>query len=89
MFPKVGEHIEQSIAHFSWRRERAPMPSIRPESPAPIQQIIHVASDAHRQASNTARKRAFVRSFDDEVHVIVLHGKVHDTKPIRIALDRP
>jgi hypothetical protein len=42
--------------------------------------VVHALRDADREAACTARQRASVLRFDDEVHVIALNREMEDAK---------
>lgn len=50
---KIAEHIDDRRTHFTRRRQRPPMPPIRPKSAAPPDQRIDATSDAHRQSARS------------------------------------
>jgi hypothetical protein len=60
------------------------MPPVCPQRSASPEQLVHVARNPNRYAAHAARQRPFVRRFDHEVHVVVLHGEVQHPKPFRI-----
>jgi hypothetical protein len=80
---EVREHVHESVPHLARRTQCAPVPAIRPKSSRPREQLIHVASDADRNAAHAGGKLARVRGFDDEMHVIPLHRKLNDPEPRR------
>jgi hypothetical protein len=89
VLPKVSEHVQNRISHFPRRTERTPVPAIRPKLPAPREQIVHVARDAHGDAANPTRERTLVSRLYDEVHVIALHREMNEAKSLRITASSP
>src|SRR6478752_5724705 len=64
------------------------MPAIRPQGTTPTQEIVHVARDANGHTAHAAREGASVARLHDQVHVVALHGKMHDAELPRIAVAR-
>ena len=56
------------------------MPAIRPKPTAAQDERIHDARDANGDALHAARQSSLVARFDNQVHVVPLHGKVHDSE---------
>jgi hypothetical protein len=79
---KIREHVNERVSHLPRRRERATMPAIGPKSPAAPNESVHVESNADGEAANTGGQSFMVARFDDEMHVIPLHGKVEDSEAL-------
>jgi hypothetical protein len=57
------------------------MKSIVPHPTPTPQHAVDRTRDPNRQPHEPRRKRALVVGLDEQVHVVGLHGEVHDTKP--------
>jgi hypothetical protein len=57
------------------------MVSVVPDAPPPLCHAIHRSREPYRGAHEPTRKRRLVVRFDEQVHVVGLHGKVNDPKP--------
>ena len=79
---KIREHVDGRAAHLAWRRERTTMPAVRPKTTAACDESIHGARNANGHALYAAGQSSRVARFDNEVHVIPLHGKVDDSKTL-------
>ena len=88
VFAKVRKHVNERIPHLARRSECAPMPPICPQRSAASQELVHVPGDPNRDTAYAARQRLLVRRLDDEMHVVALHGKLHDPKPPRLTVTR-
>jgi len=62
------------------------MPAIRPEATATKQQAIQAARHAHGDTAQPAGEARATLGFDDQVHMIGLHGVVRDSKRLPIAV---
>jgi hypothetical protein len=82
---KVREHVNQGVSHLPGRRELTTKPAVAPETSLSIQELVHVESNANRDATDASGQGSFVARFDDEVHVIVLDGVVNDSETRRLA----
>jgi hypothetical protein len=80
VLPKIREHVNERVPHFPRRTKGAPVPPLRPQPSAAGQNVVDVTSDSNCDTAHPARKRALIRCFDDQVHVVALHGKMHDAK---------
>jgi hypothetical protein len=80
VFAKIREDVDERIADGARRRERTAVPAVGPKAPVAPNELVHVASDTDGDALDAGRQRSLVARFDDEVHVIPLHGKVKYTK---------
>jgi hypothetical protein len=78
VFPKIREHVDESVSHLPRCRELAAVPAVGPETAAASQEIVHVAGDADDETPEAGRQSTLVARFDQEVHVVPLHGKVED-----------
>ena len=82
MLSKIREDVDESIAYLTRRRERAAVPAIGPKPTATQDERIHDARDANGDALNAPGQSSLVARFDDEVHVIPLHGEVDDSETL-------
>jgi hypothetical protein len=82
---KVAEHVGERVTRGSRRGQNVSVPSVGPETPSSKDEAIHAPRDSHCQPSHAGGKRAFVRSFDDQVQVIRLHREVHHSKNVMMA----
>jgi hypothetical protein len=78
MVSRVEQHVAERIPYFTRRRESARVIAIRKDAAAPPDVSVQRASHTDREALNTAADRA---ALGQEVHVIRLHGEVHEAKP--------
>ena len=58
------------------------MPAVRPETTTTHDEGVHRARDADGGALHAAGQSSLVACFDDEMHVIPLHGKVQDPETL-------
>ena len=58
------------------------MVTIGPDPPRPAEHAVDGAGQANGKASRAARKGALVRGFDQEMHVVALHGEMKDAEPL-------
>ena len=77
---EVGEHVAKSRPHGSRRRQGARMVAIGPEPAALAEQLVHSPRDADHEPAHARRERPLVPRLDDQMEMVVLHGKVHDSK---------
>jgi hypothetical protein len=61
------------------------MPAIGPKAPAPPNESVHVESNTDGEAADPGGQGLVVTRFDDEVHVVPLHGKMEDSEALRLA----
>lgn len=85
MLAEIGKDVDERMSYLARRTEDVSVPTIRPERTAPREEIVHVAGHADGDATKAARKRPPVARFDEEVEVVVLHGKMDETKVRRVA----
>ena len=74
------------MSHLPRRGECTPVPAIRPKRTAAPHEAIDRKRDANRDTSHAFGQSSLIARFDDEVHVIPLHGKVKDAEAERSAL---
>jgi hypothetical protein len=72
----VDEHINDSVTDSSRRGERATVPAVRPDCPAPHQQAIQPLRETNDERAHPRAQRAPVRSFDEQMNVVGLHGEL-------------
>ena len=58
------------------------MPTIRPKTTAPQDESIHSARNTDGHALHAAGQSSFIARFDNEVHMIPLHGEVQDPETL-------
>jgi hypothetical protein len=80
VFSKIAEHVRKRVPSGSRRCQRAPVPSVGPETPSSKDEAVHPPSDSYCETSHSGRERALVGSFDQQVQVIGLHREMHDPK---------
>ena len=81
MLADVENHIDDSIAYFARRRERASMITTRPYRASSAQNAIGRARHPNGQGRHASAERLPVVSLHEEVHVVVLYREVQDAKP--------
>jgi hypothetical protein len=82
---KIREHVDERSPHLARRAERTAMPAIRPKPTAAQDERIHRARNANGHALHAARQSPLVTRFDNKVHMVPLHGKVHDSETLWLA----
>src|SRR5687767_248223 len=80
MFAEIREHVEESVADLTGRREGLHVVTVAPDAALVPRHAVDGASEADREAAHAAGERLVVRSLDDEVDVIVLDGEVDDAE---------
>jgi hypothetical protein len=83
VFSEVGEDVDEGVSHLARACQRAPVPAVRPERAAAVQELVDVAREPSFEAVDPRREGAALRGFHDEVHVVGLHGVVDDAEAIR------
>jgi len=89
VFLAILKDIDERVPNLPWPLQVAPVPPICPKPAAAAKEPIHAARDAHHQSADAGRKSLVVFGLDDEVYVILLHGVVHHTKRLAIAVAQP
>jgi len=84
MLSKVKEDVDEAVAHFSRRLQRARMIAIAPDRSAAAPGAVESAGGPARQAVEAAAQLIAAVSFNDQVNVIGLDGEVNDTKAAAI-----
>ena len=64
------------------------MPSVGPEAASTKDEAVHPPRDSHRQTSHSGGESAPVARFDQQMQMIGLHRKLHDSKRATVALIR-
>ena len=80
MLPKIHQHINNSVTHRARRRERTGVEPVRPYRAPAAEGAVDAAGDPDGEATESARERPPRLGLGDEMHVIVLHGELNDTK---------
>jgi hypothetical protein len=73
MLSVVHQNIDEPIAHFARRPQRAQMVSLAPKSTAADQGTIDRSRNPDLQSRHPARERYLVERFDEEMNVVCLH----------------
>ena len=76
----VCEHVDDGVTNRARSDESVLVPSAREEAASPEEKPIDPARCAACKANEPARKVLTRSSFDDEVDVLGLHGKMHDSE---------
>ncbi len=77
----VVQHVGQGISYFARRRQDPRVEPILEYTARAIPQPIESACHAYEQSLQSARKRATVVRFCDEVHMVLLHRIVNQPEP--------
>ncbi len=78
----VHQHVHQRVPYRTRRGEHARVVSIAPDPTAPPERPVHDACEPDRESGASARQRARILRFDDEVDVIRLHRVLHDPEGV-------
>lgn len=81
----ILQHVHQCVPDLARAGERAAMPPISPESPAPKQKTVHAARHANHEPAYAGRQLLPAFSLDDQMHMVVLNRVVSEAKTIAIA----
>jgi hypothetical protein len=76
----VAQHVNQRMARRAGRRQSATVPTISPELTPSKGQAIDSLCDADLKPAHARDEGSGVVGFHDEMHVVVLHGKMNDAK---------
>lgn len=85
MMSSVQQHIAKGVLHFTRRRQRPRMILIRQHPPPPPKLSVQSTRNSYAQPLHASRKSALTLRFDDHMHVIALHGEVHQPKPCPVS----
>ena len=81
MLAVVHQDIDQRMANFTRRAERARMESAAPDGSATSERSVERAPEPYQQAHHPSRKRLLVEGLDDQVDVVGLNRELHHAKP--------
>jgi hypothetical protein len=90
---EVTEHVDERVAHLTWRGQLAAVPALRPHLASATKRVVEALGERDREAAH-ARTEHVVRvglpadSLDDEMYVILLNGELHDLERGRVATVR-
>jgi hypothetical protein len=76
----VVDHVAQCIASFFDRRERPRVGAVDKQATVTSHAPIEPSRKSNAEPLHASRKRASITRFDDEVKVIRLNRKVHDSQ---------
>jgi hypothetical protein len=82
MLLTIHQNINQTMTNFSRRSKRACVKPFAPNGAPPRDGAVISACEAHDQANHATRKGRVVVGLYQEMKMIVLHGEVHDAKPL-------
>src|SRR6267142_2738524 len=77
----VHQHVDEAIAYFSRRTKRPRVKSFGPHPAASMHHAVERASETNDEPRHPARQRDLVVGLDQEVDMVVLHGKMENAKP--------
>src|SRR5262245_34975304 len=81
MLFRVHDDVDKSVPHLARRRERPGVEAIVPNPPRTTEHAIDCAREANRHSHEPAGKRALVVGLHEQMQMVLLHRKMHDTKP--------
>ena len=77
----IGQDIADRVAHLRGRSELLGMIAIDKHLAASIERLVDASRESNRHPLHPARKRPRIVRLHDQVHMVVLHRKVHHAKP--------
>jgi len=86
VFSKIAQHIRERVTRGARGRQRAPVPSVGPETASSKDEAVHPPRDPDRQPSHSSGERVLVGGLDEQMQMIRLHREVHDAKDRLVAL---
>ena len=81
VMPSIEKHVRQDISDFPWRTQRPRVVPVREDAPFSLELPVDPPRDPHAQPLEPPGQRDAMRRLGHQMHVIALHGEVHEPEP--------